>query len=190
MTPSVASTGRRRWLAAGVAVGAAGAGIGAALWQSGRNTARAAAVQAVQAEQAEQAFWSLDFAQVEGQTLKTRSLRGQPLLVNFWATWCPPCVQEMPLLDSFAQRHARDGWQVLGVAVDQLQPVRDFLQRRPVAFPIAMAGIEGAGLSRRLGNAGGQLPYSLVFDRAGRIAQRHLGAVNESLLQDWVRHVG
>jgi thiol-disulfide isomerase/thioredoxin len=165
-------------------VGAAGAGIGAALWQSGRNTARTAA------SQAEQAFWSLDFAQVDGQTLKASSLRGQPLLVNFWATWCPPCVKEMPLLDSFAQRHANQGWRVLGIAVDQLQPVRDFLQRLPVAFPIAMAGMEGLGLSRRLGNAGGQLPYSLVFDRTGQIAQRHLGAVNEPMLQDWIKQVG
>ncbi len=85
----------------------------------------------------------------------------------------------MPLLDAFARDHARRGWQVLGIAVDQPQPVRDFLQRQPVGFPIALAGMEGVSISRDLGNAGGQLPYSVVFDASGRGAARHLGAVDE-----------
>ncbi|MBC7717365.1 MAG: TlpA family protein disulfide reductase, partial [Pseudorhodobacter sp.] len=78
-------------------------------------------------------------------------LRGKPLLLNFWATWCPPCVKEMPLLDAFYQTHRARGWQVVGLAVDSPTPVRAFLERVPVSFPIGLAGMEGSELSRALG---------------------------------------
>ena len=80
------------------------------------------------------------------------TLRGQPLVLNFWATWCPPCVKEMPEIDRFQREFAARGWQVLGLAVDRPQPVREFLARTPVGYTIAMAGLEGTELSRQLGN--------------------------------------
>lgn len=115
------------------------------------------------------------------------AFRGQPLLLNFWATWCPPCVGELPLLNTFHREQTAAGWQVVGLAVDNLTPVTTFLAQRPVDFPIALAGAAGLDLSRQLGNSHGALPFSVVFDKRGRLVARQLGIVRPDLLAAWVR---
>lgn len=131
------------------------------------------------------AFWSLSFATPQGQALATSSLRGRPLLLNFWATWCPPCVEEFPLLDAFYRENAARGWQVLGLAIDQPSAVRTFLQRTPVAFPIGMAGLEGTELSKSLGNRVGGLPFTVVFGADGSVRHRRMGRVSQDDLKHW-----
>jgi len=136
---------------------------------------------------AEQAFWASRFEGPDGSLVEPARWRGQPLLVNFWATWCPPCVEELPLLNAFQREQAGRGWQVLGLAVDQPAAVRQFLQRLPLAFPVGMAGLAGAELSRTLGNAGGGLPYSLLWSRRGSVLERKLGQLSPSDLARWAR---
>ena len=130
---------RRGWLVGGVAVAAGAAGAGGAWWRSegrsARNPAAAAAAATASAD-----LWTLRFDQPSGGELVLANLRGKPLLLNFWATWCPPCVTEMPLLNRFhAQQQAR-GWQVVGLAVDSPTPVREFLAKQPMDFAIGLAG--------------------------------------------------
>jgi len=129
-------------------------------------------------------FWQLRFARPDGAELTLAQFRGQPLVLNFWATWCAPCVREMPALDEFQTRFRGRGWQVLGLAVDSPTPVREFLARRPVQFAIGLAGFEGTDLSRKLGNPQGQLPFTVVIDATGRIRHRKLG---ETKLEEMVR---
>jgi len=160
----------------GVAVACGLAGLGLAAWQ---RTQPAAADPA-------DPIWGLSFDTPTGSSLSMQTLRGRPVLVNFWATWCPPCVDELPLLESFYKQNAAKGWQVLGLAVDQPSAVRAFLARAGVSFLVGMAGLDGTDLSIRLGNTGGALPFSVVFGRGGAVLARKLGRVSSEELTQWV----
>lgn len=166
----------RRALMLGVGGAALAAGAGLAWWRL-----RPADLETGAAD----AFWPLSFQTPTGQTLAMGSFKGRPLLLNFWATWCPPCVEEMPMLDAFFREHAAKGWQVVGLAVDQPSAVRSFLVRRPVTFPIALAGLEGTDLGRSLGNLAGGLPFTVVFGGDGSVRHRRMGRVSAADLTQW-----
>lgn len=166
---------RTLWMA-GVAVVAGGAGALLAT--------RRLRLQPVMSE-AETAFWAGAYDGPNGEAVRLVDFRGKPLLVNFWATWCPPCVEELPLLNAFHQAHKDKGWRVLGLAVDQPSAVRGFMQKLPLNFPVGMAGFAGTELSRSLGNPSGALPYSVVFDASGALVHRKIGKVSETDLSQW-----
>ncbi len=175
---------RRALLVGGVAVVAGAAGVGGAWWRNReRDHGRAAAAPAptLAAD-----IWTLRFDQPAGGELVLADLKGKPLLLNFWATWCPPCVTEMPLLNRFYTAQRGRGWQVVGLAVDSPTPVREFLARQPMGFPIGLAGMNGIELARSLGNASGALPFSVVFNRQGKAVRTKLGSIQDKDLADWV----
>jgi thiol-disulfide isomerase/thioredoxin len=136
---------------------------------------------------AEQRLWAAQFATPEGGTLALAAFHGRPLVLNFWATWCAPCVREMPTLDRFRREFASTGWQVIGLAIDRADAVKEFLKRTPVGFPIGLAGLEGADLARDFGNDRGGLPFTAVFDARGRQVERHLGETHYEQLLGWTR---
>jgi thiol-disulfide isomerase/thioredoxin len=173
MTPA-----RRKLLYGGVAAGAALAGVGAALWRFTPGPA---------SDQALDVFWDSSFDRPEGGSLSMASLRGKPVLVNFWATWCPPCVEELPLLDSFYRQHGGKSWQVIGLAIDQPSAVRTFLARLPLSFPVGLAGFGGTELGKALGNLSGGLPFTVVFDAGGAVRQRKMGRVSPADLAAWAQ---
>ena len=160
------------WATAGIAA-AAGAGLA---WRS----------TAGKGDDSGAALWQQQFDTPDGQPLDLSAFRGKgKLVVNFWATWCPPCVAELPMLDRFGRDHADRGWQVLGLAVDQPSSVRRFLASRPVAFPTGMAGLQGTELSRSLGNTQGSLPFTVVFAANGSVLHRKIGQLTEADLAAW-----
>lgn len=167
---------RRRGLLAAVGLAAAAGGAGLAWW---RLSPRPAA-DGVVAD-----FWGMSFETPAGDTLAMSRLRGRPVLLNFWATWCPPCVEELPLLDAFFKENAANGWQVLGLAVDQAGPVRDFLARQPLSFPVVLAGMGGAALSKSFGNFAGGLPFSVVLGADGSVRGRKIGKLSAQELTLW-----
>jgi thiol-disulfide isomerase/thioredoxin len=175
----VSPASRRRWLVAGVSAAAVAGGIGWALRQEHVRSL----------EGTGDDFWSLRFPRPEGGELALSAMRDRPWVLNFWATWCPPCVEEMPELDRFRRDHAARGWEVVGLAVDAATPVREFLQRVPVGFPIGLAGFGGTELGKRLGNQTGGLPFTVVFDRRGRAVQRKLGETNYDELARWAETI-
>ncbi len=168
-------TSRRRALAVGVGALAALGGAGVAIWQMRPGNAPATAP------------WALRFPSPTGPELVLAELRGRPLLINFWATWCAPCVIEMPLLDRFQRAQPAGGFQVVGLAVDHDVPVRQFLASHPVTFRIGLAGPGGIDLARSFGNRDGGLPFTLAFDAAGRPIGQRLGLLRPSDLDLWDR---
>ena len=171
------TTPRRTLMAAGVAAVAAAAGAGGYLLQRRTATADTASAE----------LWALDFETPGPNRLAMASLRGQPLVLNFWATWCPPCVREMPALDRFHREHRAKGWQVLGLAADNAEAVRRFLTDTPVGFSIALTGFAGIDLSRRLGNGSGGLPFTVLYGREGQVLQRHVGETRYEQLVAWAK---
>ena len=112
-------------------------------------------------------------------------LRTKPLVINFWATWCPPCVRELPEIDRFARENIGRGIQVIGLALDSADPVKAFLTRVPLSMPIALAGLEGSDLVRALGNTQGGLPFTVLFAAGGRLIERKLGETSHAELTRW-----
>jgi thiol-disulfide isomerase/thioredoxin len=164
---------RRTWILAATGAAAGAAGVGWKVWRTRRSLAD------------ESGLWMMRFPRPEGGELVMAELRGRPLLLNFWATWCPPCLKELPELDRFQRQFGTRGWQVVGLAVDQPAPVREYLRRVNLGFAIGLAGFEGAELSRRLGNDQGALPFSAIFDSGGRVVMRKLGETSYEELARW-----
>lgn len=178
---------RRPWLLGTAGLAAAAAGV---WWQTRRSTPPlddGEVASAVTLGDAETAFWAATYTRPDGSALPMAPLRGRPLVLNFWGSWCPPCVLEMPELDRFHRAWAGRGWQVLGLAIDNPKAVREFLARSPVGYTIGLAGFEGSEMTRRLGNSAGGLPFTVLFDRHGAVVQRKLGQVHHADLVNWAQ---
>jgi thiol-disulfide isomerase/thioredoxin len=173
---AVKAPARRYFLYGSVGVAAAGAGAALAWWKLEPGEA---------GDNATAELWPMTFQTPDGATLAMQSLRGKPLLLNFWATWCPPCVEELPLIDSFFKQNSAKSWQVVGLAIDQPSAVRAFLKRIPLSFPIGLAGLGGTELSKGFGNTSGGLPFSVVIGPSGQVLQRRIGRVTAADLAQW-----
>jgi thiol-disulfide isomerase/thioredoxin len=135
-------------------------------------------------------LWSKSFDSPAGGSLRLAEHRGHPIVLNFWATWCPPCVQEIPTLDRFHREFGPRGWRVLGLAIDGPTPVRAFLAKTPVAYPIGLAGMGGTELAQSLGNQQGGLPFTVVLGADGEIKARKLGPCEFADLTGWAQQFG
>ena len=166
---------QRRLLLAVTGASAALAGLGYAWWRSTESSVT----------EPVPGFWMLQGDTPGGEILRAESFRARPLLVNFWATWCPPCIDELPLINAFYRENRANGWQVLALAVDRLAPVQSFLGQHPLDFPVGMAGLSGTDLGRSLGNLTGGLPFTVVVGRGGAVLQRKLGRLSAGDLDAW-----
>ena len=112
---------------------------------------------------------------------------GRPLLINIWASWCGPCVKEMPELQRFHAQQAANGTQVVGIALDDAAAVQDFLQRVPVDYPILVDAAGPADAGVRLGNPKGVLPYSVLLSADGTLLKQRIGPFADGEIDHWAR---
>lgn len=143
----------------------------------------------IDGDQLTDAFWQQQFDTPQGTPLAWSALKGRPIVLNFWATWCPPCVKEMPELDHFQREFAAKGWKVVGLAIDGPTPVREFLAKVQVGFDIGLAGFGGTELAQTLGNTVGGLPFTVLIDAQGRVRHRLMGATDLAQLSEQARRI-
>ncbi|MCC8364411.1 TlpA family protein disulfide reductase [Lysobacter sp. A6] len=129
------------------------------------------------------ALHSLDRSQVE----LPAAFKGRPVLVNVWASWCGPCITEMPALQSFAKAEGDNGVQVVGIALDDIDAVRAFIERTGVTYPILVDAPGPADAGVRLGNPKGVLPYSALVSADGRLLKQRIGPFEEGEIAGWAK---
>lgn len=130
---------------------------------------------------------TLTLPDLDGNRVQVPDGNGQPLLINYWASWCAPCIEEMPELDRFAASQGVDGVQVLGIALDDADSVRNFLQQVPVGYPILLDQPGPADTSVQLGNPAGVLPYTVLVDADGVMHRQKIGPFQDGEVDRWVR---
>ncbi|PZU25851.1 MAG: TlpA family protein disulfide reductase [Stenotrophomonas sp.] len=186
---------RAVWWVAGIA---AAAGLSAGAWLSRPATpplpsmstpsAPLKSAMPVQGVRVGELMPSFTLPDLDGMPVKfPEQFKGKPLLINVWASWCAPCIEEMPELARFAARHADSGPQVVGLALDTPDAVLDFLGNVPVYYPTVIETPGPNDASVKLGNSQGLLPYSVLIDAQGRVLKQKLGPFKVGEIDTWVK---
>jgi thiol-disulfide isomerase/thioredoxin len=124
---------------------------------------------------------------VDGRQQPLSQWKGKVVVVNFWATWCAPCREEMPLFIKAQSQHGDRGLQFVGIAVDDAAKVKQFAQEIGLNYPALIGGYGAMELSKSLGNSVMALPYTIVVGRNGEVVTSHLGPVKPSQLDRLIR---
>jgi thiol-disulfide isomerase/thioredoxin len=129
-------------------------------------------------------------ADASGQQRSITEWDGRPLLINFWATWCPPCRREIPLLNSLRGRYGPRGYEVIGVAVDFREDVLAYMKETPIEYPILIGEQDGLDAARAFGMETMGFPFTIFTDRLGRIVTVHVGELHASQADAILQAVG
>ena len=142
--------------------------------------------QAQQAAEAAQRRPDLEFRDLDGRPHKLSEWDGKLVLLNFWATWCTPCLKEIPLLVEAQRRYGPRGLQIVGPAMDQREPVVAFQRRLGINYPIMLGEVDIIEAMDALGDELGAFPFSVLIAPDGRILDRASGDLSREELDDWI----
>jgi thiol-disulfide isomerase/thioredoxin len=130
-------------------------------------------------------FFSQSMNDTQGQAQPLSQWKGKALVVNFWATWCAPCVDEMPELSALQKQIAPKNIQIIGIGIDSAANIVQFASKYKISYPLYIAGMSGTNLSREFGNKAGGLPFTVLIGQDGQIRKTYLGRLKlEELRRD------
>jgi thiol-disulfide isomerase/thioredoxin len=134
------------------------------------------------AESASRRLMSASFSDLGGKPQTLTQWRGEVLVVNFWATWCAPCREEIPALMKVQRQYASKSVKIVGIAIDNVDKVREYAEQMHIDYSLLIGGMETLNLAKDLGNRAGVLPFSVVLDRTGNVVHAHAGKMTEASL--------
>lgn len=130
------------------------------------------------------ALWTAELADLAGRPVSLAAMRGKPLVVNFWATWCGPCKEEMPDFQKLAASDLGRKVQIVGIGIDNAANMKAFAEKLGISYTLLEGGAGGLDLLKTLGNQVGGLPFTLVIDPSGKAVVTRLGRINYEELRD------
>lgn len=124
-------------------------------------------------------FLKTDWKNPQGESIDTSPWKNKILVINFWGSWCPPCVEEMPMLGKVSDELKTQNVLFIGIGIDSPSNIREFLLKTPVPYPIAIGGMEGGTWAKRLGSETGGLPFTAIINPSGEVIYKKLGKIEE-----------
>jgi thiol-disulfide isomerase/thioredoxin len=170
---------------AGAAVAIVAAGIGAFVSHSLLTSDGGEVAHAAQpaSQNAVAQLWAAPVTDPSGKPQSLNLFKGHPVVINFWASWCAPCVEEMPALSQLQREYSHKGIEFVGLGVDSDKNVQAFLQKVQISYPVFVIGFGGADLARAFGNNAGGLPFTVVIDAKGNVRSTKLGQIQPAELK-------
>lgn len=132
---------------------------------------------------AAEAVAQASFYDLEEKVQPLAQWQGKVIVINFWATWCPPCRAEIPEFIRFQKQYAKQGVQFVGIAIDQKSKVLEYAKDIGINYPVLLGDLAGIDLAKRIGNSEGGLPYTVIVDRKGKIITTQIGTISFEKLQ-------
>lgn len=127
-------------------------------------------------------LFSTSLTNLQGMQQNLRQYQGKIIVLNFWATWCPPCRKEIPDFIALQEQYKAQGLQFIGIAVEDKEPVAEYIATTKINYPILLGGDNGITLAQQLGNSVGAVPYTLIVNRQGQIVYQHPGELSKEQL--------
>ena len=137
-------------------------------------------------EKAGNSLYNIRFPDVQGHPQALKQWQSKVLVLNFWATWCPPCREEMPELSAMQNQYNNQKMVILGLSTDDLDKTKAFIRTAPVSYPILAGDIDAMNLAESLGNNRGILPYTVIVDTNGTVVKTFFGRINQQLLEETI----
>ncbi len=132
---------------------------------------------------------SFSLPDLEGRLRQVSEWDGKVLVVNFWATWCPPCRKEIPVFIALQEKYAAQGLQFIGIALDEKDKVQDFVDTMGIEYPILVGGKQAERVSVAYGNRFGALPYTVIIDKNKNIISQHRGELTQTQVEQQIKHL-
>lgn len=170
---------RRQFLLGGIiAVIAAASGALIANWRTSLSSA---------SDEAVKALFEREWFSPDQKPISTENWKNKVLVVNFWASWCPPCIEEMPTLDKIQGENDPKKVLIVGIGIDSPSNIRQFIENTIISYPIVLGGLGGNEINKMLGNPSGALPFTVIINPKGEITGRKLGKISEDELRKMIK---